>query len=369
MKFNTELSYLNLISEQNLVYRLTSQGLDLPLVQESFRAIKEQSDWLPTWMGLGSMYEKLGDEALVSEHRVTAGEYFIKAALAYHFAQFLHFADQAGKSAAQAAKIAVHRKAQPLVTPPMHRAEAKFEGATIPILFRFPEGAKGPVPAVVIVCGTDSTKEENYTLERSLLDRGFATVSFDGPGQGEVWPQMKMRPDYHKVVSLVADAAAARPEIDADRLVLLGKSFGGLLAPAAAAHDPRFKACLVNGGYFDTSFYDWSNPLRSIRFQYVVGAETLDDAKRLATEYTLADCIENVRVPLMVIHGGRDRDAPASAAKRIADEASGPATFIEHREGIHCCHNVAYIVTPATADWLSDQVSSGAEKRLQVASG
>jgi fermentation-respiration switch protein FrsA (DUF1100 family) len=114
---------------------------------------------------------------------------------------------------------------------------------------------------------------------------------------------------------------------------------------------------VVNGGYFDTSFYDWSHPLRAVRFQFVVGAATLAEAREHAPAYTLAPTIARLRAPLLVIHGGRDHGVPREAARRIADEAAGPAEFVEFPEGIHCCHNLAYQATALTADWLAERLA------------
>lgn len=350
------LEILNEKSVKSLLYRLTNNGLDVQIVENALdRAMTEQK-WLAVWMDVGDMYRNLGEQALADGHPASAGEYFIKASLGYHFAQFLHFCDPKGKTEAHQAKLEVHRRAHHLVSPPITALETTFEGVTLPIHVRTPPGP-GPHPAVVIVCGMDSTKEEYFFLQNYMLDRGLAMVSYDGPGQGEVWPHMKMRPDYHKAVSAVADAIGVLPEVDGNRLGLMGQSFGAFLAPSVLAADTRFKAAVVNGGFFDLSHFDWANPIREIGLPYLFGVETVDEAKEEAKKYTNAHCIKDVRVPLMVIHGRLDKDAPPEAAKRIVDEASGPGRFVEFEEGIHMCHNVAYRVKPMTADWLVDNLA------------
>ena len=353
MAAKKEVSYLKLIAEGNLRYRFVAQGLDLKVVEDTFASVKAQEDWLPAWMKVGDLFRKMGEEALAGSHTISAGEFFMKATLAYHWAQVFHFHDVEAKQQAQLAKVKAYSQARPLLMPPIQRLETSFEGVSIPIDVRIPPGP-GPHPAVILICGTDSTKEENFVMGNAFLSRGLAIVGFDGPGQGEVWPSMKLRPDFYKVVSLVADAICTLPQIAKNRLVLLGKSFGGFLAPSAAAHDSRFRACAGNGGYYDTSFFDWNDTLRAVRFQYITGSKSLDETKEKAKEFTLADCIRNLKVPLLIIHGGRDKGIPASAAKRIADEAASPSKFIEFPEGIHCTHNIAYKVTPMTVDWLAD---------------
>ncbi len=47
------------------------------------------------------------------------------------------------------------------------------------------------------------------------------------------------------------DLAAGMPEVDADRIVLVGRSFGGLLAPRGAAGTPRLAALVADPGQYD----------------------------------------------------------------------------------------------------------------------
>jgi 2,6-dihydroxypseudooxynicotine hydrolase len=354
MQLCGEISYLTLMGSKNLHYRFISQGIDFSVVDNTMSAIKVQADWFPSWMAAGDRYRELAETALAQRQRITTGQLFMKAALSYHWAQCLHFSDLEEKKRGQAAKVAAYRKAHEFLTPPMRQIDVPYEGVTLPVVVRTPS-EKGRHPVVVMVCGSDSTMEENFAIENEFLRRGLATVSFDGPGQGDVWSSMKMRPDFHAAVTKVLDAVIGLPGIDPDRIGILGKSFGGLLAPAAAASDKRFKCCIVNGGYFDTKFYDWSEPLRSVRFQFLLGAKTLDETKILAREYDLANYINDVHVPLLVMHGGRDK-IPSSQAKRIAEDAGRPGKYVEFADGIHCFHNISYITTPYMADWFIEQL-------------
>lgn len=152
-----EVSYLKMIASGNLRYRFVSQGLDLELVEKTLNAVKKEADWLPVWMKVGDMFQQWGEEALNAKHPVSAGEFFMKATLAYHWAQFLHFHDLEGKERAQQAKVSVYAKARPLLDPPIQPMEVSFEGVSMPVEIRYPAG-RGPHPAVIFVDGTDSTK-------------------------------------------------------------------------------------------------------------------------------------------------------------------------------------------------------------------
>ena len=47
------------------------------------------------------------------------------------------------------------------------------------------------------------------------------------------------------------DSLAAEPEVDTERIVLVGRSFGGVIAPRGAAGEHRLAALIVDPGQFD----------------------------------------------------------------------------------------------------------------------
>lgn len=60
-----------------------------------------------------------------------------------------------------------------------------------------------------------------------------------------------MRPDWEVVLRAVVDAALAQPEVDGDRIAVMGWSFGGWLAPRATAGEPRVAALVADPGQWD----------------------------------------------------------------------------------------------------------------------
>jgi pimeloyl-ACP methyl ester carboxylesterase len=60
-----------------------------------------------------------------------------------------------------------------------------------------------------------------------------------------------VRPDWEQVVRAVVDHALTLPGVERDRLVLAGWSFGGFLAPRAAAFESRFAALVADPGQWD----------------------------------------------------------------------------------------------------------------------
>jgi hypothetical protein len=231
--------------------RLLVAGVDYNDVRLVLSRIRKLDEWCAEWVHLGAMHEELGDEALLQSNSVTAGAAFRRAALYYHVGQFVTFADAERKFAVQLRQQAASRKGMAHYRPPAQDLQVPFEGIVFSGNLRVPGHGldrETQAPCVILTAGADSTKEEFCTLEDEFLVRGLATFSFDGPGQSTTWRHMKLRPDFENAVSAVLDVLCAHPRINAARLGIWGRSFGGYAAPRAAAYEPRLKACISIGG-------------------------------------------------------------------------------------------------------------------------
>ena len=90
-------------------------------------------------------------------------------------------------------------------------------------------------PLIVFRGGYDTIVEELYFfLAAAATSRGYSVLTFDGPGQGAPLREqgLQFTPEWEKPTSAVLDAflaTHARPE----KIVLIGLSMGGYLAPRA----------------------------------------------------------------------------------------------------------------------------------------
>ena len=83
-------------------------------------------------------------------------------------------------------------KTHEYLDPDAERIEVPLDGGRVVGNLRRPAGEERP-PLVLLVPGLDSTKEEFFKLENVFLDRGMATLSIDGPGQGESGYELPIR--------------------------------------------------------------------------------------------------------------------------------------------------------------------------------
>lgn len=86
----------------------------------------------------------------------------------------------------------------------------------------------------------------------AALQRGYTCLTFEGPGQGATirLQRIPFRHDWENVITPVVDDLHTRPEVDKQRIALMGISLGGLWALRAAAYEHRLAACIANDGLF-----------------------------------------------------------------------------------------------------------------------
>lgn len=252
----------------------------------------------------------------------------------------------------------------------------------------------GPEPerraTVILVNGYDGTAEELYfTNGAAALARGYNVLCFDGPGQGSliIDEGIPFRPDWESVITPVVDYLFARPEVDRDRLALIGLSFGGYLAPRAATAEHRLAACISDCGpydLFDTSASRLPAPLAkqlpdgnptllrllarilgivmkkptagwALRRNLMVHglAEPLDFF-RMAPAYTLKGIEGQITCPTLIC--AAQGDDLSSRAHLLFDRLTCEKTFVEFQAadgaGEHCESGARTQFHQTAFDWL-----------------
>jgi pimeloyl-ACP methyl ester carboxylesterase len=335
----------------NWAPRFVSQGVDYNDFQRVTATLETWPQWLPAWVENADLHAALAREAEELGRTRTAGEAWNRAALSYHFAKFVWMVDmQRYRDAADNAVAAlgeVHR----LLDPTAERVEIPFDEAKMLGNLRRPANSQQP-PLVLLLPGLDSTKEEFWEWENVFLLRGLATLSLDGPGQGETGYTTHIHPNYEIAVT------AALDYLDWDGPVgLAGVSLGGYYAPRAAAFEPRVRAAVgVSGAYNFGEVWDKRPSLTKETFQHHCGASSLEDAREKAFELSLEGVAERIKQPLLVITGRQDRLVFWEESKKIADEAPN-SMWVLFEEGNHVCNNIPYKYRPLAADWLREQLT------------
>lgn len=335
--------------------RFVSNGVDVNDFQRTTARVASWHQWLDAWVETAGRHRALAEEAEAAGNELTAGEAYLSAALAYHFAKFVWVVDVERNHAATAQAVDCLYRAHRYLDPGAERIDIPFDPAGLVGNLRRPAGVERP-PLVLLLPGLDSTKEEFFRWEDVFLARGMATFSLDGPGQGESGFATSIRPDYEEAVTATIDALSSRDDLDLDRIGAAGVSLGGYYAPRAAALERRVKAVAgVSGAFNFGECWEGLPALTRETFQHHSGARNQDEARAKAYELDLAAVIAELDRPGLMITGKLDRVIPWEQTKRIADEAPETA-FVLYEEGNHVCNNIPYRYRPLVADWLRKEL-------------
>ena len=141
-------------------------------------------------------------------------------------------------------------------------------GITLAADMYIPRGANKPLPAIAVSGPFGAVKEQSSGLyAQQLAERGFLTIAFDPSFTGESGgqPRRVASPDINtEDFSAAVDFLSVQPEVDAERIGILGVCGWGGIAIQAAINDPRIKATVASTMYDMTrvsanGYYDADN--------------------------------------------------------------------------------------------------------------
>ena len=342
----------------NWAPRFTTNGVAVADFQRVTSSLERWEDWCSAWSEAAKVHEDLGREALGEGRTRSAGAHLSTAAVYYHFGKFLfvEYPDQMREAHMHA--VACLTDALPYLDPPGERVEIPFEGSRLVGILRRPAG-DGPHPVVLMIAGLDSTKEEFRSTEALFLERGLATFSVDGPGQGEAEYDLPIRGDWEVPGQAIADAVAAQPGIDAARMGVWGVSLGGYYSARLASGVEQIRACVALAGPYNFGeCWDDLPPLTRTAFTARSFSDDQEAGRKAALQLDMTHAAAKIRVPLLVVAGKKDRLIPWQHAERLVADAGGPTELIMLEDGNHGNMNVAAKHRYKTADWMARQLQA-----------
>jgi dienelactone hydrolase len=337
--------------------RLIANGIDYNDFQATTARVERWNQWCAEWSSTGRKHETLAEEAERRGSPLSAAEARIRAALCHHFGKFVFFDDMDQYNAAHAATVANYREALPWMSPAAERVAVVYEGVTLHGYLRRPDGTERP-PVVLIICGLDSVKEEMHAFEADFHRAGLATLTVDGPGQGE-GEHLPIEAAYERVVAAVIDWLGAQDTVDGERVAAVGVSLGGYYAARAAAFEPRLACAVSIGGPYDFgAAFDTVPQLTQQAFRVRSHSPDLATAKRRAVELTLKDAAPRIERPFLIVFGKEDRLIPYEQAERLHREIPAPGKRLQlYPDGNHVCNNLPFAYRPLVRDWIAGHLA------------
>ncbi|MFM8271150.1 MAG: alpha/beta fold hydrolase [Gemmata sp.] len=159
----------------------------------------------------------------------------------------------------------------------------------------------------------------NWLVPQWLADQGFVVVAVDNrgtPGRGREWERSVYQKfgtlpleDQAKGLHLLCDKC---PELDRDRVGIVGWSFGGYMAANGVLRKPDvFKAAVAGAPVTDWADYDTHYTERYMGL--------LPESKKQYDDASLIPLAKDLKRPLLLVHGTADDNVYYRHTLKLAD--------------------------------------------------
>lgn len=342
-------------------YRWIASGADYSDIVNTIGKIKDFGSWCSIWSVLASKYEGYAKEAEKQYGFLSTQEFYLKANVYYYLAQWAVFENNEEKRNAYKKSKECFLSASKYFEVPAREVSFSYKKYKIPGYLRIPQKSE-KVPCVIFIHGMDSAKEEVFWTEKEAVDRKIASFVFDGPGQGELFilENIVWEEKFDEVIFRAIDYIEQIPEIDKEKIYIVGLSWGGFWALKVSALDKRIKACISIGGPpTSESFYKLPIPIR-IRFEKLFNYDGKNPelGKRLLKEMELGDLAHKIKCPTLLVHGKKDPLVPFDSVSNMYEQLTCEKDFKMYEDGDHCCTQHAREVRNLAADWLLSKIKS-----------
>ncbi|MFQ5879852.1 MAG: alpha/beta hydrolase family protein [Dehalococcoidia bacterium] len=313
---------------------------------------------------VGKHRQEIAAAAEKAGHTRTALLGYFLAVRAYHTAQHTFFEDD------NRLKIHYHSKLLECYVIrcadyPIERVEVPWEGVNIQCnLHLLPDRRRAP--CVVFVPGMDMVKEQMPEPANNVfLQRGMHCITMDGPGQGmSNIRKIRVRDDnYERAASAVVDYLQTRPEVDPERIAVMGVSMGSFWGTRIAAYDQRLKAAAVAMSCFGdkTAIFEQSSPRFKQIFMYMAGMDDEEEFDRMAARMTTVGYASKVTCPYLIVTGEYDPLSPLEDVEEAFGEAAGPKEIWVLENDFHVNREPDNLGNVSNfnfmADWLAEALA------------
>ncbi|HEY9887961.1 MAG TPA: S9 family peptidase [Candidatus Obscuribacterales bacterium] len=206
-----------------------------------------------------------------------------------------------------------------------------FDGRTITgFLYRPPAQFTGPRPVAMYIHGGPEGQFRpsylgrlNYYLNELGIALLFPNVR-GSTGYGKTFLKLDngyQREDAVKDIGALLDWIAAQPDLDGDRVLVNGTSYGGYMSLAVAAnYSDRIRAAISVVGIsnfvtFLENTEDYRRDLRRVEY----GDERDPAMRDFLLRISPLTQVEQMQKPMLVVHGANDPRVPLSEAEQVVE--------------------------------------------------
>jgi esterase FrsA len=292
---------------------------------------RDPDEWGAAWSAVADGYMA---KARAAGDPKEADANYLRAWRLYYFGQWPS-PTSAGKQAAYQHAVEAYLMHAKYFDPPLEVVRIPFEGKEIVGYLRLPAKAAGPVPLVLAISGLDSRKETVAETYAAALPQGIGFFAVDSPGTGEA--PIKASETADVMYSRVLDYLATRPEIDKNRIVVHGQSFGAYWAAKLAHTEAKRLLGAVTQSppidhTFQADFFRSRMYTREYLFDavpaslFVYGMKTIDELTAFLPKMSLKaqGLLGKPTAPILVVGGTKDSQVPIDDLELLINSGSQP---------------------------------------------
>lgn len=207
-------------------------------------------------------------------------------------------------------------------------------GARVEALAVWPAEARGALPALLLVHGD---RDSGQTFRRAMFAvarAGHYAMSISLPGFGEsTGPEDFGGERSVRAIRHAVDYLAAQREVRTGGLALYGEGMGAAPALAAAAQDGRIRLVALEDPIYDLAeaFPRLPDAQRG-RLLRILGGPPSERPEGYR-ERSAKEWAGRLKVPLLVIHGPRDKATSPAQAEALVKTVQGNGFFAQLRPG------------------------------------
>jgi len=352
-----------------------SQCADLGEMLETAKQITEGDleSWYTAWAATADRVEAL---AARTQDTISKGDAYMRASTYQRLAEFLLPSHDPRRPESLENAVRWFSQGLDALGVRYEYFSVPYENGRLRALYLPGPAGSEKKPLIVAVGGYDSILEEKYpVIGKAALERGYSTLIYEGPGQGEPLRKygLKFTPEWEKPTTAVLDEFL-RTHDKPSKIVLFGMSMGGYLAPRAAAFEERIDGVVAYDVCFD--LYESAvrimsgvkqNPLLlkdpGVSWAYnnalwTMGTTNPEDTLEAFSQYKLAPIADRIRQDVLILAGAEDHFIPfhqvADFEKSLVNARSVTTRIFDRPSGggEHCqCGNTS-LVHAAVFDWL-----------------
>ena len=198
------------------------------------------------------------------------------------------------------------------------------DGMEIPAYVTIPQG-KGPFPLVVLPHGGPYVREyiSFHPWSQMLANHGYLVIQpqyrgSQGLGLSHYKAAFEEKSEAgYAMQDDLDDGAMALVEkglADKDRIAMFGWSYGGYTSLVAAMRKPQIYQCTIAGAAV-------SDPIMQVNYyrDRMFGAQREEQLTTWAGAFSPVKELENINVPMLVIHGEHDQRVPVDHSRKLVN--------------------------------------------------